>query len=116
MGRIVGIGGRLAAGKDTVADYLVGKGWLKFGMSDPLHEAMLRLNPIVSSEPYISYEDHYGYKEWSTSEVTYQSATDDLGYTEAKAAYPEYRRLLQAFGTEVVRELIGDNVWVDIMK
>lgn len=102
MGKLVGIGGLLESGKDTVADYLVGKGWIKFGMSDPLHQSMMKLDPIVAS----GGDDGV----W-----TYVEATGELGYTEAKARFPEYRRLLQVFGTEVGRDLFGENVWVDIM-
>lgn len=108
MGRLIGIGGRLAAGKDTIADYLVGKGWLKFGMSDPLHQSMMKLNPIV---------DTYGVEGgFDVEVVTYREATEARGYAEAKAEFPEYRRLLQAFGTEVGRDLFGENVWVDVMS
>lgn len=108
MGRLIGIGGRLAAGKDTVADYLVGKGWIKFGMSDPLHQSMMKLNPIV---------DAYGTEGGIDAEVvTYREAIEERGYTEAKAEFPEVRRILQVFGTEVGRDLFGENVWVDIMK
>lgn len=94
-----------------MADYLVGKGWIKFGMSDPLHESMLKLNPIVDECPYIEEDDRY-----DDFPLTYQQATEQYGYTEAKARFIEYRRLLQVFGTEVGRDLFGVNVWSDIMK
>lgn len=94
-----------------MADYLIGKGWVKFGMSDPLHQSMMKLNPIVDERPYVEEDDRY--EEFA---LTYRDATDEYGYTEAKARFPEYRRLLQVFGTEVGRDLFGANVWVDIMK
>lgn len=98
---LIGIGGLLASGKDTVADYLVDEyAWHKMGMSDPLHNAMLTLNAIVAIHPH------------SGSIIRYGDLTDDVGYVEAKNL-PEYRRLLQVFGTEVVRELFGNTVWVD---
>lgn len=100
----IGIGGKLAAGKDTVADYLVANhGFVKIGMSDPLHKAMLTLNPLV---------------DWTEDfdQITYAGATRDFGYTDAKANFPEYRRLLQAFGTEVGRQLFGEDVWVDLAR
>lgn len=87
-----------------MADYLVGKGWIKFGMSDPLHQSMLKLNPIVGNHSAISDEP-----------LTYSDATRHFGYTDAKKVFPEYRRLLQVFGTEVGRDLFGENVWSDIM-
>ncbi len=101
-GRLIGLGGALAAGKDTFADHLVAEhGWVKVGMSDPLHKAMLTLDPIVAWPP--------------RGAVTYSDATVARGYTQAKADYPEYRRLLQVFGTEVARELFGEDVWVGVM-
>lgn len=97
---LVGIGGLLASGKDTVADYLVEHhGYTKLNMSEPLHEAMLALNPIVSPglDPVLRYGE----------------LVAAVGYTAAKEN-PEVRRLLQALGTEVGRKMFGENVWVDI--
>src|SRR5690606_4847856 len=37
-----------------------------------------------------------------------------VGYVEAKAV-PEVRRLLQSLGTEAGRNMVGENVWVNIM-
>lgn len=107
MQELIGIGGRLSNGKDVVADYLVEKhGYTKIGFSDPLHEAMMKLNPLVCP----ATEDDGGDQGF----WRYASATEQLGYVESKDAFPEYRRLLQVFGTEVMRDMFGKNVWVDI--
>lgn len=108
-GRIVGIGGRLASGKDTVADYLVGKGWVKVGMSDVLHECAMRLNPYIPINERMS--STYGVEGLF---VRYTELVEQVGYVEAKKN-PEVRRFLQAFGTEVGRNMFGENFWVDIM-
>lgn len=101
---LIGLGGKLTAGKDVVADYLVEKhGYVKLGMSDALHDAMMVLNPIV-------YVNHT-YDE----EFTYVEAIQEYGYVKTKELFPEARRLLQALGTEVGRKMFGENVWVDIM-
>ena len=42
-----------------------------------------------------------------------QTVIEEMGYEEAKKRYPEYRELLQRMGTEVGRELYGENFWVD---
>lgn len=76
-------------------------------MSDPLHESMLQLNPIV---------DTIDTGDAMPGLMTYRDATQGYGYTDAKANIPEYRRLLQIYGTEVGRSLFGVNVWSDIMK
>jgi len=109
---IVGIGGRLANGKDEVADYLVREhGWIKMGMSDPLHEAMMKLDPIVTATT-VQYDQ---YDRSSLFTQTYSELTREEGYIRAKNN-KEYRRLLQVFGTEVMRDMFGENVWVDIAR
>jgi hypothetical protein len=98
---LIGIGGRLAAGKDTVGDHLVDThGFKKLFMSDPLAQALELLNPIIGV-------DYDGYR------VRYARLAAEVGYTAAKQ-HPEVRRLLQTLGTEVGRNLIGENTWVDI--
>lgn len=110
---VILLGGKLAAGKDEVADVLVEKhNFVKLGMSDVLAEALYRLNPLIQFYP----------KEIPNSEgavnasvVRYQQFVDTSGYVEAKKN-PEVRRLLQKLGTEVGRELLGENIWVDAVK
>ena len=102
--QVIGLGGRLRAGKDCIADYLVAeRGFVKIGMSDALHEAMLALDPIVDVGPL------YGDIEFER----YSDVVAQVGYVEAKKN-PEVRRLLQRLGTEVGRAMIGENVRVDI--
>lgn len=110
--RLVGLGGHLRAGKDAVADYLVDShGFLKLGMSDPLHEAMLVIDPIIGeTDLYID-----GYNMGQKYVPRYSDLIGHNGYVEAKKN-PEVRRLLQQLGTEFGRKMIGENVWVDIAK
>lgn len=94
---IIGLSGYARSGKDTIAEYLKIK--YRFGQysfADPMRKAMSILDPMV--DPYL----------------TYNKAIETYGYTEAKQMYPEVRRLLQVFGTEVGREMFGENFWVDI--
>lgn len=106
MTLVIGVGGRLTAGKDAFADHLVDQhGFVKLGMSDTLAEALYRLNPIVE-------------RGWDTSDYPikrYQDLVDEVGYVEAKKN-PEVRRLLQVLGTEVGRQLLGENIWVEAAK
>lgn len=98
---LIGIGGRLAAGKDSVADRLVDKyGFRKHWMSEALNDAMLKLNPIIGV-------DFDGYR------IRYSRLVAEVGYTDAKN-HPEVRRLLQVFGTEIGRKMLGENTWVDL--
>lgn len=100
---LIGLGGRLRSGKDVVADRLVAKhGYVKLGMSDALHEAMLAIDPIVD----VNF--------WDDETITYSQLISEVGYVEAKKR-PEVRRLLQQLGTDVGRKMIDENVWVNIM-
>ena len=106
---LFGIGGKLASGKDTVADHLVEKyGFVKLGMSDPLNEALIALDPWI---PYNTRADRGRYL--SADSIRYSELLDVNGYTAAKRN-PEVRRLLQVLGTEVGRKMIGENTWTDI--
>ena len=112
---IIGISGFMGAGKDELADILVSKyGFKKTFMSEPLARALYALNPIIDcffpGAAELSAELQYS----SPSRYTrYRDIADAIGYTEAKKI-PEVRRLLQVLGTEVGRDIIGENTWTDI--
>lgn len=100
---VIGLGGHLRAGKDAVADHLVSKhSYTKLGMSDVLLEAAEQLNPIV-------------YVDARLGPIRLAEHVQAVGYVEAKRN-PEVRRTLQALGTDVGRNMIGENVWVDMVQ
>jgi hypothetical protein len=102
-GILIGLGGYLRNGKDEVADELVAEyDFTKYGMSDPLNEALLTLNP------WIPVSGSHAWKHYDTLH-------DDVGYVEAKKN-PEVRRLLQMLGTDVGRNMIDQNVWTTIAR
>lgn len=130
MTRIIGIGGRLASGKDCIADYLVEHhGWVKLGMSDALAEALYTLDPFIPEAhqerwhlhwwpvfrsqklSWVRYPKFLRYK--AESWIRYQPLVDVEGYVKAKEN-DEVRRLLQVLGTEVGRKQISESVWTDI--
>jgi len=100
---IIGFVGPAGAGKDAACDALVEElGYEKRSFAEPMREAMRRLNPIlgVPSE---------WMREWP-AEVRW----NDLPYHEAKFSFGgEGRRLLQVLGTEIGREMFGENFWVE---
>lgn len=101
-GRLIGIGGYAGSGKDAVATILEDShGFYGTFMSQPLNAALCRLNPQV---------------EVRRGEVfRYVDLINQLGYTKAKEL-PEIRRLLQAMGAEVGRNMFGQNVWIDQLR
>lgn len=112
---MLGLGGYATSGKDSVADYMVeGLGWKKLFMSQFLLEAMLKLNPVIWV-PF-SFPEALESETWGNagSWENYRSLFDDYGYEKTKEL-PEVRKFLQVLGTEVGREMFGENVWVDMV-
>lgn len=92
---IIGLSGYAQSGKDTVAELLcLNYNYHRRAFADPMREALLRLNPVIGSQPLACLVDDYG---WDVAKSN-----------------PEVRRLLQVFGTEIGREMFGENFWVDI--
>ena len=97
----LGMSGYARSGKDTVADILHTEyGFGRVALAAPLKDMMYTLNPYVPDER--TYD-------W----IRYQDYVDDVGLHEAKNN-PEVRRLLQCFGTEVMRQQFGEDVWVNL--
>lgn len=100
---IIALSGYGTCGKDTVADILVEDyGFAKYAWADTLRLATETLNPIIAWD-----------EDASSGPIRYRDALEQDGYNEAKAKYPEFRRVLQYLGTDVGRKLLYDNVWVD---
>lgn len=105
---VILVGGLLTAGKDEFADHLVREhNFAKLGMSDTLAEALRRLNPIIGTVTDDNKDLVGPYR--------YQEKLAEVGYVGAKKN-DEVRRLLQVLGTEVGRELFGQNFWVDMAE
>jgi len=98
---IIGLSGYARSGKDTAANHLANKyDFTRYSFAAPMKEAMYILNPVVFSD--------------SIGEFRYRNLVDVYGLDRAKEDYPEIRRLLQVFGTEVGRNMFGDDFWVDL--
>jgi hypothetical protein len=94
-------------GKDTFAAELVNDhGFTRFAFAETLKDMMYTLTPMVPVMDTAGDIQEY---------VGLADLVDELGWDEAKVSNPEVRRLLQVFGTEVMREQYGTDVWVDIV-
>jgi len=92
---LIGIVGRKGSGKTSAANLLVKEhGFKKMAFSDPLKEIVSELFGVG----YVNFTDEY----LKTKEIPHMP-----GWTP--------RRLMQYFGTEVVRNLYY-NAWIDIME
>ena len=98
---IIGLSGYAQSGKDTIANYLVEHhGFTRVAFADPIREALYALNPKINDIPELQG-------------VRLQWLVDKMGWEFVKVDSPETRGLLQRFGTEVGRNLWGENFWVD---
>jgi hypothetical protein len=98
---IIGLAGFARTGKDTVANHLVRTyGFGRRAFADPMREALYRLDPIV--------ETPNAY--WSSL----RDYVDVFGWERLKEVSPDARGLMQRMGTEVGREMFGQNFWVDL--
>lgn len=99
---IIGLAGWAGAGKDSVADILVQDfGFVKMAFADPLREMALAIDPPMTTDA-------------DGDLVRYSEVLDEVGYNQAKFDYPEVRRFLQRLGTDAVRTVLGNDVWVDL--
>lgn len=99
---IVSLSGYAQSGKDSTGNLLVQDfGFRRYSFADRLRECLIQLDPLVEAE---------GGAVRLTRLLQFTN-----GWDQAKVEYPEVRRLMQVFGTEVGRNLLGQNVWVDTL-
>lgn len=97
---VLGLSGWARSGKDTIADYLVDvEGYTKVSFAQPMKEAMYRLNPRITVNEVVNTALRVG--------------VDVYDWDGLKERSPDIRGLLQRFGTEIGREMFGENFWVD---
>lgn len=97
---IIGLSGYARSGKDTIADHLVeNHGFIKLSFATPMREALYRLDPQITDLSGLVY--------------SFRQAVDLFGWEEMKTYFPTYRGLMQRMGTEVGRNMFGENFWVE---
>lgn len=95
---IIGLSGYARSGKNAVADIL-GENYRQVSFAEPMRKILLIQNPIIGRVT--------GDKDITISEAVYSH-----GWDKAKDLFPEIRRHLQVLGTEVGREMFGQDFWV----
>jgi hypothetical protein len=97
---IIGLSGWARSGKDTVANHLVDNfGFVKVSFAEPMREALVRLNPTISINGL---------------RTELASAVRLMGWESLKSESPDVRGLMQRFGTEIGREMFGQDFWVNL--
>jgi hypothetical protein len=93
---IIGLSGYAQSGKDSTAELLCLKyGYKRLAFADSMRQALLIINPQLDSITRVS------------------DLVEDYGWDLAKRN-PEIRRLLQVLGTDFARNMLGDDVWINI--
>lgn len=94
---IVGITGYARSGKDTAARALIGAlGYKKVAFADALKRDLMVLDPYIDDK---GTRLSFAYNFW------------EMSLEDIKAEFPEWRRLMQIYGTEVWRA-VDPNIWV----
>lgn len=97
---IIGFTGNAGSGKDTAADYVARKiGATKLAFADKVREMLAIEDGIVGIE--------------DGQLVRYSEAVGKYGYDRAKRKYPEIRRKMNAIATEIVRNTIDEDYFVN---
>lgn len=112
---VMGLTGYKGSGKDTLGKILVeGHGFTRVGLADAVKDAVYALNPIVEVEvDAYPYESCCGSEvDVETDEIRIQRLVDQVGWDWTKNNVPEARRLLDAMGTQVGRNMFGAEIWV----
>lgn len=96
---IVGLTGKKRAGKDTVANVLVEEfGFERVAFADVMKDAALALDPLIPDGLFLS---------------RLSTIVREDGWERAKDRHKEVRRTLQRLGTELGRNLFGEDFWVE---
>ncbi len=103
MNQLIGLCGYAGSGKDTAAAHM--PGWTRVSFADGVREVALAIDPLATSG-YCDVEDE--------KYETHLSRLVEMNGWDTAKKHHEVRRLLQRIGTEAGRNIIGENVWVDI--
>jgi hypothetical protein len=106
--RIIGVTGYAQHGKDTIAAVLVKEyGYTRVALADRMKEAMLTLDPVIHVGGLTDPPGPFDFERL-------RNVVKERGWDGAKK-HPEVRRLLQVFGTEVGRNMLGEDVWISAL-
>lgn len=104
---LVGLVGYADVGKDSVAAVLDQHyGFRRRALADKVREALLALNPTIEYEGACGSCVHT---------LPLADLVDQEGWEGAKRR-DEVRELLQRMGTEVGRNMFGQDVWIDLLE
>lgn len=94
MTRYIGLAGFAGSGKNAVGKILEGFDYHQIAFADAVRDCIYRLAPRLTE--YIDVADFVDHDGWDVAKKN-----------------PEVRRLLQVMGTEVGRNMFGQDAWIN---
>lgn len=108
---IIGLTGKMGTGKDTVADWLVeNHEFKKVGFSDELYRGVCGLFDLTLEEALAWKDLDYDIRVEITSRNKSQLGPSGLRIEHGEFTWREF---LQRFGTEMGRQVWGEDFWVE---
>ena len=107
--RLLGLSGYARSGKDAAAEALKYYGVERRAFADKLREFLYRLNPVVET-------GHERLYDFDKRHIRLTEVIDEHGWDGYKQTHwgDEIRQLLQRLGTECGRQVISDDIWVNL--
>lgn len=106
----IGLTGVARSGKDTVGKIMSQRGFVRVGFADKVREAYAALNPSI----FIPFDWvwRWGPRYWFRPvRMPVAQAVACFGWEKLKEL-PEVRTGLQRMGTEVGRNMFGEDIWI----
>lgn len=101
---LIGISGYARSGKDTAARYIAMRyGYVHISFADAIRDALVALNPTITVNHPVTKE---------RALMPLELAVFVFGWEDLKSLSPDVRPLLQRFGSEVGRNLWGEDFWI----
>jgi hypothetical protein len=96
---IIALSGYAQSGKNQAATYM--RGYKQLAFADPLRKMLYKIDPRIQN----------------TADGQFYQLRDVInreGWEKAKLNYHDTRGLLQRLGTEAGRQVLGENIWVEL--
>lgn len=123
---LIGLTGHKGAGKDATAKFLAPYNYVRVAFADPVREMALAIDPwipvVIGDDGDVDFKATAQLRETpvgvmfppvGTVLVRLSALVEKYGWDKVKTI-PEVRRLLQVIGTEAVRNIVGEDTWVNI--
>lgn len=110
----IGLIGVSRSGKDTIGRFLVETyGYRRVAFADAVRRSLLAMDPYVRPVE-VTDAGAAGTVSRGVDVERLSAVVGRIGWERAKDEVPEVRRLLQAYASEGVRDVLGADTWLNI--